>query len=246
MTAYTIKKRNIFAPDLAKPFKISRSQIEAYTRCPCCFWLNHRRGIRHPGMPGHPINSLIDRLLKAEFDTHRIAGTSHPLMRAYGIDAVPYADDRLDTWRQNFKGMQHFHKPTGLLVTGALDDLWITPQRLIHMVDYKATAKQDGVTLDDQWKDAYKRQMEVYQWLARRLGLDVSDTAYFVYCNGRARDTFDGLVSFDQMILPYVGNDSWVEPTLIKMKSCLVSDDMPAASPDCEHCGYFAARNLPG
>jgi hypothetical protein len=32
---------------------------------------------------------------------------------------------------------------------------------------------------------SYKRQLEVYQWLLRQNGLDVSDTGYFVYTNAR-------------------------------------------------------------
>jgi hypothetical protein len=239
---YVIKKRNIFTLDLTKPFRISRSQIEAYVQCPHCFWMNHRRGIRRPSMPGHPINSLIDRLLKAEFDAHRVAGTPHPLMIKHDIDAVPLAHPQLEEWRQNFKGMQSLHEPTGLLITGALDDLWCTPANVIHMIDYKATSKQDGVCLDDEWKDGYKRQIEVYQWLARRQGLKVSDTGYFVYCNGTYRPVFNGAVMFDQTILPYVGNDAWVEPTLLELKDCLSSDIVPAPAADCEYCGYVEAR----
>jgi len=41
------------------------------------------------------------------------------------------------------------------------------------------------VTLDAEWQDGYKRQMEIYQWLLRQNGLKVSDTGYFVYCNGK-------------------------------------------------------------
>ena len=77
--SFKIKTRNLFDPASPKPFKISRSQIEAFTRCPRCFWLNHRRGIRQPGMPGHPINSLVDRLLKIECDHYRSAKTPHPV-----------------------------------------------------------------------------------------------------------------------------------------------------------------------
>ena len=53
------------------------------------------------------------------------------------------------------------------------------------VVDYKATSSATkGPSLDDDWKIQYKRQADVSQWLARRQGLKVSDTAYFVYANG--------------------------------------------------------------
>ena len=46
-------------------------------------------GIGQP--PGYPfsLNSAVDTLLKKEFDMHRAKGTAHPLMDAYGLDAVP-------------------------------------------------------------------------------------------------------------------------------------------------------------
>ena len=40
--------------------------------------------------------------------------------------------------------------------------------------------------------------MEVYQWLFRQNGYKVSDTGYFVYCNGNTdRQAFDAKLEFD-------------------------------------------------
>ena len=85
------------------------------------------------------------------------------------------------------------------------------PTRELHVVDYKATATKEAVTLDGPWKQAYKRQIEVYQWLARRqdLSLPVSNIGYFFYCNGQAGEgSWNGVVQFNEAILPYAGNDS--------------------------------------
>jgi hypothetical protein len=88
----------------------------------------------------------------------------------------------------------------------------------------------------------YKRQMEVYQWLLRRLGFKVSDTGYFLYCNGKADvETFGGKIEFDVTLLPYEGKDDWIESTLVKLKKCL-NDQTPKPSEDCEFCGYALAR----
>ena len=55
-----------------------------------------------------------------------------------------------------------------------------------------------GDEADADWQDGYKRQMEIYQWLLRKNGLDVSDTGYFVYCNGKTdKEAFDGKLEFD-------------------------------------------------
>ena len=110
------------------------------------------------------------------------------------------------------------------------------------IVDYKATAKNGEVTIDAEWQDGYKRQMEVYQWLVRRQGLSVSNTGYFVYCNGMDAEAFDGKIEFSIKLLPYTGDDSWVETTLHHMKDCLDSEALPHLKDDCEYCGYAAER----
>jgi len=239
---FVVKKRGLFDSASSKPFKVSRSQIEAFCECPRCFWLNHRQGIRRPSSPPFLINTLVDKMLKIEFDQHRAAGTPHPIMVENGINAVPMPHPDLETWRNNFKGMQHLHTPTNLLVTGAIDDLWIDTGREVHIVDYKATAKKDGVSLDDEWQICYKRQMEVYQWLARMQGLRVSDTGYFVYCNGQEAGGFDLRINFAVSLLPYTGNSAWVDTVLRDLKACLLSDEEPEAPVDCEFCGYVIAR----
>ena len=239
---FTVKQRGLFVADSPKPFKISRSQIEAFCECPRCFWLNHKKGIRRPSSPPFLINTLVDKMLKVEFDACRAEGKPHPIMIDNGIDAVPMAHDQLDDWRNNFKGVQHLHTPTNLLITGAIDDLWRKPNDEAIIVDYKATAKKDGVSLDADWQICYKRQMEVYQWLVRMQGIRVCDTGYFVYCNGQDASGFNEQIKFDVTLIPYTGNSAWVDGTLLDLRACLDSPDMPEAPEDCEFCGYVTAR----
>lgn len=240
--AFSIKSRGLFDPASIKPFKVSRSGIELFLECSRCFYINHRLGIRRPSGPPFNINTLVDRLLKKEFDVHRVNATAHPLMRQYGVDAVPYQHPKIDEWRENFKGVQVHHAPTNLIVTGAVDDLWRNPAGEIIVVDYKATAKNGEVNIDADWQMAYKRQMEVYQWLVRQQGLTVSNTGYFVYCNGQDGEAFDGRIEFTVKLLPYTGSDSWIEKTLSDLKNCLMSNNVPGRPDDCEFCGYALAR----
>lgn len=159
------------------------------------------------------------------------------------IKAIPFAHDDLDKWRENFVGVQYLHEPTNLLVFGAVDDVWVAENDEIIVVDYKATAKKSEVSLDAPWQIAYKRQMEVYQWLLRQNGFKVSDTGYFVYCNGRLdMDGFNSKVEFTIKVISYAGKDDWIEPTLFKMKECLESPDMPVNNVACEYCSYVRSR----
>ncbi|MEX1995155.1 MAG: hypothetical protein WD887_00045, partial [Candidatus Saccharimonadales bacterium] len=77
--------------------------------------------------------------------------------------------------------------------------------------------------------------------------LDVSNTGYFVYTNGRMDlDGFYDRVEFRTKIIPYTGNDGWVEPTILKMKQCIEGEMPPvgtaAMGGECEHCSYARAR----
>jgi hypothetical protein len=103
-------------------------------------------------------------LLKKEFDYHRTKDKVHPLIEKYGVDAKPVPHEDLDNWRNNFVGVQYLHKPTNLLIFGAIDDLWINSKDKYIVVDYKATSKNEEITkLDKDWHEGYKRQMEIYQ-----------------------------------------------------------------------------------
>lgn len=237
-----VRSRNLFNPASAEPYKISRSKLELFLQCPRCFYLDRRRGIGQPPGPPFTLNVAVDTLMKREFDFHRARGEPHELMKEFGVDAVPFSHPQLDQWRENFTGIQHLHAPTKFLFTGAIDDVWRSPDDLLHIVDYKATSSQKEVTLDDEWKKAYKRQMEIYQWLFRRNGFPVSNLGYFVYVNGDAtKGHFGGMLEFRMQILPYVGDDSWVEEALTEAHACLCRDTPPAPNAVCNWCAYRRA-----
>ncbi len=226
-----------------KNWKLSRSKIDLFQECPRCFYLDNKLGVKRP--PGFPfnLNSAVDSLLKQEFDRHRASATRHPLQESYGLAMKPAQDDRIDEWRDNFKGVAMVHKKTGMTVTGAIDDLWVTDDGEYVVVDYKATAKEEAVTeLNDTWHDGYKRQMEVYQWLLRQNGLKVSDTGYFVYCTGRPdAEAFDGKLEFDVHLIPYTGSDAWVEGVIEQIHGVLESKEVPESDKDCDYCRYRGA-----
>lgn len=229
-------------------WRLSRSKIDLFSNCQRCFYIDNKLGTARP--PGFPfnLNSAVDALLKKEFDIHRKGKKPHPIMKEYGIDAVPFEHPKMDVWRENFKGIDYLHKPTGLLVCGAVDDVWIGADEKLIIVDYKSTSKDEKIeALDQDWHDGYKRQMETYQWLFRQNGFAVSDTGYFVYANAsKDRAAFDAVLEFDVTLVPHKGNDSWVEDTLFAIKECLESDSLPERSDDCDYCIYreTAGRKL--
>lgn len=237
--------RSTFDPSSKEPFKLSRSKLDVFSECPRCSYLDLKLGVKRPSGPSFTLNNAVDELFKREFDVHRAAGTTHPLMEKYGLDAVPFNDPRMEEWRDALRrGIGYLHTPTNLFLRGGIDDIWVTPAGELIVVDYKATSKKTGPSSEDDLYDSYKRQMEIYQWLFRRNGFAVHPAGYFVYANGKSdKEAFDAKLEFDIELIPYTGSDAWVEPKLFELKDMLISDAIPAVGTSfgggpCDYCTY--------
>ncbi len=248
---YTSQRSSGIYNPAVPEFRLSRSKLENFVQCPTCFYIDRRLGTGTP--PGYPfsLNSAVDELLKKEFDAYRARQEVHPLCLAAGLDVVPFAHRDINAWRNSLSaGLQTKIRGTNILLQGGIDDVW--QDRATHeliVVDYKATSKKDQVSLDADWQDGYKRQVEVYQYLLRNQGYKVSDTAYFVYANGISdASSFDNILKFNTRLLPYEGNDAGVEPTVIAAYECLQSDTIPSdvraqqLAARCQMCQYAVAR----
>ena len=230
-----------------KKWRLSRSKIELFNECPRCFYLDNKLGTSRPRGPAFTLNIAVDALLKREFDAHRAAKSAHPLMQQYGVDAVPYEHAKLDTWRENFEGIEYKDPETGFTISGAVDDIWVNPNDELIVVDYKATSKAGTITTleDSSWNESYRRQMGVYQWLLRKNGFTVAPTGYFVYANADGdKKAFDGQLEFEVTLVPCEGTTEWIDAILPRIKECLESDMFPKEGPNCEFCAYRRASGM--
>ena len=265
------RHRGVYKPHNLAPYELSRSAIEKMIRCEACFWLEKVNGVKIPSLPGFNLNTSTDTLLKKDFDAVRGKGP-HPLMEAVGLSHLkPFWHEDVGRWTESLHfgapGRFHFdHPETNIRFGGGLDDVWenIATGEL-HIVDYKSTAQlgKESKPLDKSFIEApdessapdykigYRRQMDMYQWIARRLGFEVSNTGYFVYVDGQHREEMGMLDSanpkqawmrFNVSVIPYEGNDVWVEEALRRAKY-LVGEvgSCPEHSPDCEHGVYLTA-----
>jgi len=204
--------------------------------------MDARMGISRPSTPPFTLNSAVDTLLKNEFDLLRENGQKHELMERYSIDCIPFKHPDLPRWRgevKAFEGALVHDEKSNLIINGLVDDLWQDKDKNLVIVDYKATSTSKEINLDDEWKQSYKRQMEIYQWIFRKLGFAVANTGYFVFANAiKTLPKFDGRLEFAMSIVPYTGNDNWVPLTLLEMKETLESPSIPQPSTECDYCDY--------
>lgn len=239
---YRQRERNLYDPASAEPFSISRSKIDMFLECPRCFYLDRRLGLGRPSMPSFSLNSAVDHLLKNEFDVLRKNGQKHALMEKYHVSAVPFNHPELSVWRDDggrFSGAKVLHEKTNFYIDGIIDDLWVNKDNELFVVDYKSTSTEKEISLEDEYKQGYKRQMEIYQWIFRQKGFKVSSLGYFVFANGlKGERVFDGKLEFEISIIPYRGDDAWVEGKILEIKKCLDSDKIPPSNSECEYCAY--------
>lgn len=225
-------------------WRLSRSKIDFFMECPRCFYLDNKLGTKRPGFPSFNLNIAVDELFKKEFDVHRKAQTPHPIMSKYGIDAVPFAHKHIDTWREAFAGIEYKDAETGLVISGAIDDVWVTPENKLIVVDYKSTSKDGSITelSDSPWDQQYKRQLGVYKWLLEKNGFEVEETGYLVYANASKEELgFDDKLVFETTLVPVIIETEWIEETLDAIKECLESETFPASGIACEFCPYREA-----
>ncbi len=229
--------------------KISRTGIEQYIRCPKCFYMQRKLGLKPPSMVPLTLAVATDALLKNEFDVVRATGSSHPLWKREGLNVRAFQHADIDMWRSNFKGMRVNHS-SGTEIYGAVDDVWENLDTgELHIVDYKSTSKKEEPTIDSGFGDSYKRQMEIYQWLFRKAEFRVSSMGYFLYVNGSKQGNFyengtDGVMHFETTVISYKGDDSWVDDAVGGAINCLQSDSIPNNGMDCDNCRYYTDRKI--
>ena len=264
-----MKKRHqgAFKPEHPAPWELSRGWIETLIKCEACFWLKKAANIKEIGMPSFNINTNTDILLKKDHDQYRGKGPS-PIMVSAGLSHLrPFAHPDLELWTDSLQfglSPNHFnviHEPTYMKFGGGLDDVFENIETgELHIVDYKSTSQDGGnksepAPLDESflmpptdpkkpdYKASYRRQAEMYQWILRRKGFEVSDTAYILYVDGISRDE-DGMLTdndphvawmkFEAQIIPYVGNDDWVEAELHRAKEVAQFPECPPHSDGCD------------
>ena len=228
-----------------KKFKLSRSKIELFCECPRCFILDRKFKVARPSGLPLTLNNAIDALWKKEFDLYRAKQKPHPTLLQHGLDIIPLQHENIDDWRNNRRGVQFLHEATQFLVYGAPDEICMNADGELIVVDVKATSKTSEINLNADWQISYKRQMEVYQWLLRQNGFKVSKRGYFVYCNGKKNEDSSGCsLAFDIFVIPYDGDDSWIEPKLLEIKRTMDVDSIPDSTPECKFCRFYQAASL--
>lgn len=218
--------------------QLSRSKLELFRECPRCFHDDLALGLPRPSGPAFTLNLAVDALLKDELDACRAAGEPHPLFASVGLEAVPFQHERLAEWRNNFAGVRWTDPRTGWTLYGAVDDVWVRPDGTLIVADYKATARKEEIT-PQRVHPAYRRQLEIYQFLIAQNGFRVASRGWLVYANGiKDAGAFHDVLRFRTRLIPVDGDRGWVAGAFREAVELLESKRRPAAGEGCAWCRY--------
>ena len=197
-------------------------------------------------MPGYPINSRVDTLLKTEFDIYRDKQEPHPIFTKYKLNFVPYKMDeqKLKDFRNNFKGVRAKSIKTNFTIYGSIDDIWLNKDTdEVVILDYKATSTKEKinyVTSLKSYHKSYLRQLDFYAYLLKLNKFKVFKTGYWILCNAReeSQKTFGNMLNFKIDLLSYDVNTDYIEDSLVELEKCYNSEKVPAPSPACDTCRW--------
>tara|TARA_B100000161_G_C33490401_1_gene386740 strand:+ start:189 stop:1010 length:822 start_codon:yes stop_codon:yes gene_type:complete len=245
-TGLRVKKKSIYTPNQREDFKISRGKFSNFLSCQKCFYLDRVKGLDAPGTPAWTLNETTDLLLKKEFDKCREIQKPHRIFLEHNLNhLVPFKHPEIDKWRDSLHaGLMLRYKHSNIILTGGVDDIWqntLTEELII--VDYKSQAKQGIINtkeyLNDPFHEGYKIQMDFYAYLLEGMGFNVSPISYFLVCNAdRSRGDFQKAMHFEEYLIPYTWNNSWIEKKIDLMLEIINNNQIPKANECCKNCAY--------
>ena len=87
-------------------------------------------------------------------------------------------------------------------------------------------------------------QMDFYSYLLSEMSFEVSPISYFYVCNAdRNAPAFDSEMIFEETLVPYKWNSSWIEDKVLEMIDLLNSVKLPESNSSCENCAYALQRS---
>ena len=245
-TGLRTKSSSYYSPNQLEDFKISRGKFYNFLTCQRCFYLDRIKGLDSPGSPGWSLNETTDILLKKEFDYCRERQIPHRVLIENKLtNIIPFDHPEIDAWRDSLhKGLKIRYKNSNIILTGGIDDIWQdkTTRKLI-IVDYKSQAKTGRFDkqdyLNDPYHHSYKIQMDFYAYLLSKMNFDIDQKSFFLVCNAnRSCNGFNKRMEFEEFLIPYNWDISWIENKIDEMITLMNHHKIPEPNLSCKNCAY--------
>jgi len=209
---------------------LSHTSLELLERCPRCFWLQVRKGIRQPEGIVSRLANRFDGVIKSYFDKYRVKGELPPMVK-----------DKLEGKLQNPFVETYFvriNEQFGFF--GKLDECLVDADGRLTPVDFKTSSSDPR---DKEILSAYQSQIDDYVFLQSKSNKKTTGNGYLIYFypdfGEELHDGFPMIVHFQKL----TGDPAKTQKRIENAMSMLAKD-APLSNPECVFCKYIGQRGL--
>ena len=233
-------KKKLYSNNSSRPFKLSRTKIDLFFECRRCFFLDQKLGIKRPhGTPLVLSNRIVDDF-KKELNICRVEKNIHSKVKELNKNLIPLSHNKLEEWKNSFKGASFLDDSTNLLVFGIIDDIWwdrSTSKN--HSVIIKSNSKKNQMGYENIWP-GYWRQLSLYSYLLSKNLLPMSSTGILVFINTpTSMDQIENRKNVNISIFEKILDFGWIQPTIKEISKTLNKEIPPKSSKKCKYCNYY-------
>jgi len=204
---------------------LSHSALEELHRCPRCFWLSYKEGIKLPEGIQSRLANRFDTILKKYFNNYRQKGNLPPII----------ADKLKGKLENPFRERYYLKINEEYGFYGKLDECLISEEGEYVPIDFK-TASSDP--REKEILSSYQNQIDEYLFLMEENGKKVARFGYLIYF---FPEMSIELTNGFPMIIHIVKIERKVKDIKKRIEAAvkILQGSIPDSSPECVFCNWF-------
>jgi CRISPR/Cas system-associated exonuclease Cas4 (RecB family) len=204
---------------------LSHTGLEILERCPRCFWLYYKKGIRQPEGIVSRLANRFDIVLKNYFNAFRQTGELPPMVAG-----------KLEGRLQNpFQEKYFIRINDSYGFFGKLDECLINNKAEYIPIDFKTSSSDPR---EKETLSAYQSQIDSYICIMQENGLKVAGFGYLVYVYpDQSQELHNGF----PMIIHVAKLSGNPQNTIQKIEKAvkILEEKMPLSHPACPFCSWY-------
>ena len=211
---------------------LSQSKLSLFLECPRCFWLDVKGIKKRPSSIFPSLPSGMDSILKKYFDEFRCKNCLPPELEGKLKGHLFNDMEKLEVWRNNFKGLQYVDEESGIGLMGALDDLFVDDEEFNIPLDFKTR----GFPLKEDTHQHYQHQVDIYCFLLDVNGNKTREFACLLFFYPLKVDS-DGKVIFKSELVKIWTSKENGKKLFMDAIEVLLGEE-PECSEGCPYCNW--------
>lgn len=204
---------------------LSHTGIESLNRCPRCFWIQYKKGVRQPEGIVSRLANRFDIILKGYFDSFRQKDEMPPLIQEI-------VGCKLENPFQE-KYFVRLNDSYGFL--GKLDECFVLENGLHIPVDFKTSSSDPR---NRETLPAYQSQIDDYLFIMKENGKSIGDFGYLIYIYPDVgevlHDKFPMIIHVQKL-----SGDPTKTKERIEKAITVLEGPMPEKSSTCPFCTWY-------